>query len=153
MNDKPTHQSGISAVFLNNKKDKVFVFFNKSRGCMSLPTGTIDPGEEPDVTLVREMQEELGVTITSFSKRCVLHHSALLQDGSDIHYTTHVYAVESFTGTIENMEPHAHDNLQYKSVYECEDGFDPVSLDVIKELQKECLYPPLQGKEVAWSRW
>lgn len=153
MNDKPTHQSGISAVFLNNRKDKVFVLFNIDRGCMSLPTGTIDPGEEPETTLVREMQEELGITITSFTKRSVLKHSALKKDGSDIHYTTHVFSVESFTGTIENMEPHAHGNLQFKSVYECETGFDPVSKDIIDELQRECVYLPCQDKQVKWMRW
>jgi 8-oxo-dGTP pyrophosphatase MutT (NUDIX family) len=40
----------------------------KPRGIWGLPGGHLDPGEEPEVGMARELQEELGVTVDNIEK-------------------------------------------------------------------------------------
>lgn len=153
----PVFQSGIAAVILSKKKDRIFTLFHKSRGSISLPTGTIDPGEKPEVTLVRELKEELDIDVTGFHKLYEIEHSTVKKQANgvqDIHYTTHVFMVTDFEGPIVNNEPDMHSDLVFKSVYELERVNDPVLQLVVNELQLTCSVPPAVSLGLShWSKW
>lgn len=71
-------------------------------GCWGLPGGKVDPGETTLQTIVREIDEELGLTIRPARLLCV---TDLI--GEDHHWVSPVYLVEDFDGEPAIRETHA----------------------------------------------
>ncbi|MBF9002536.1 NUDIX hydrolase [Vibrio nitrifigilis] len=67
-------------------------------GLIAIPGGHMEPGENPEQTLVREMAEELEVTPTDYRYLCTLYH--LTTETQKIHY----YVINSWEGTISAQE-------------------------------------------------
>jgi len=74
-----------------------------------LPGGHIEPGEMPADALVRELREELGVTVDPAD----LEFSATLQPEPWL--TVHVWVVRSWSGELSNRAPAEHDSLGWFS--------------------------------------
>ena len=63
-----------------------------------IPGGHCDPGETPEQTLVRELQEEVGLQADSFRFVCSLMHFS--QEARKLHY----FAVDSWSGEMQMEE-------------------------------------------------
>ena len=71
-----------------------------------LPGGHIEPGESPAAALVRELHEELAVTI---SEPVLPPRAVISVDG----FAMGVWLIESWAGAVRNAAPHEHDDLAW----------------------------------------
>jgi 8-oxo-dGTP diphosphatase len=78
-----------------------------------VPGGHREPGETPERTLVRELQEELGVTPTAWRP---LRSPRGRAPGHDAPLVLHLYAVTAWTGTPRNRLPEEHTELGWFAV-------------------------------------
>jgi 8-oxo-dGTP diphosphatase len=87
--------------------------------------GHIEPGEQPDQTLVRELQEELGITPTQWMDVETILGSV---PGRDDDLLAHFYCVTAWRGTPSNRQLHEHSTIQWFSYVEAVqlDLADPV---------------------------
>lgn len=81
-------------------------------GVWDLFGGHVEPGEHRDQALVRELQEELGITPTSWRS---LETISLAAEGSDP-VTVHLYLVSAWTGTPANRQPEEHSAIGWFSL-------------------------------------
>ncbi len=100
----------VAAVF-RDSSGSVLALRHLKWGFWSLPVGKAHPGQTPFDGLVEEMKEELGVTVTS-AKRIA---SAVVQyqEDRDVRLRFHVFEVDSYEGTVRNLEPAKHAELAY----------------------------------------
>jgi len=90
------------AIFSHDLK-KVMIMTYPPRGIFGLPGGHLDPGEEPEVAMERELEEELGVTLTDIKKKdffirsfgddgdetVILAYTAIAPEGFETHPTNY----------------------------------------------------------------
>jgi 8-oxo-dGTP diphosphatase len=62
------------------------------------PGGKIEPGEEPQAALERELEEELGIHATIGPEVATIAHTYRNGNGVELHF----FLVEAFEGAIEN---------------------------------------------------
>jgi 8-oxo-dGTP diphosphatase len=103
----------VSAIFTNDKGE-ILLQDHVKLDRYTLPGGKVDPGEKSKDALVREVREELGVTITkayavgraNLGKQEYPAHS-----GNFIHFTQEYFVVQEYSGRITNKEPNKHRDL------------------------------------------
>ncbi|GAA3809991.1 NUDIX hydrolase [Cellulomonas soli] len=66
--------------------------------------GKIEPGEEPHDAVVREVAEELGVTVTPEQVRPLGHHDAPAANEPGHRISAHVFAVDGVVGAVPTAE-------------------------------------------------
>ena len=71
--------------------------------------GHVEPGEQADETLVRELEEELGIRPTSWTYLEKLAEPAL-------ELTMHLYLVTAWTGQPVNRQPEEHSEIAWFSL-------------------------------------
>jgi len=54
---------GCSATIFNESREKVLLTKRTDNGLWCLPGGGVDPGESVEETVIREVQEETGLTV------------------------------------------------------------------------------------------
>ena len=87
--------------------------------------GHVEPGELHEQTLVRELEEEIGITPTAWAFLETL-------DEPSQQLTAHLYLVTAWTGTLINKQPEEHSAIEW------------FSLDQTKQLQlADPIYPML----------
>jgi 8-oxo-dGTP diphosphatase len=81
--------------------------------------GHVEPGERHEQTLVRELQEELGITPTqwTFLETLTLDLPSLLQGKEPPDkMTVHLYLVTAWKGTPYNRQPEEHSVMHWFSL-------------------------------------
>jgi len=78
--------------------------------------GHIERGEQPDQTLVRELQEELDITSTQWHELETIRESVPERDNVPAHdLIVHLYCVTAWSGSPVNKQPHEHARIQWFS--------------------------------------
>jgi len=72
------------------------------------PGGTVDPGEEPKFTAVRELKEELGVDVEVIRE---LGHKDFTEDEKGMNYVW--YLSKIIDGQVQLLEPQWYDEFRY----------------------------------------
>ena len=81
--------------------------------------GHIEPGEQPEQTLVREVEEELGILPTRWTDLETITELVPEHDGNPSYdLIVHFYCVTAWSGTPVNMQPHEHTTIQWFSFAE-----------------------------------
>ena len=75
-----------------------------------LPGGHVEAGESPEVALIRELEEELGVVATTFEPLGVIDELNPEKYGP---YKYHLYLVTAWTGTVLNRQPDEHSEIRW----------------------------------------
>ena len=102
--------------------DKILLVDHVKLNSWSLPIGKVDQGDTDEFTVKKEMAEELSIKV----RVCTLvdtiekHERPIVAElGSDIiSFVTHIVAVNSYTGTPRNNEPHKCRGLKWVSLDE-----------------------------------
>ena len=81
-------------------------------GCWIQPGGKIEPGENPESAAIREVKEEMGVTI----KIIRFLETPNFVDCTDTYWISHNYLAKIINGTPKNMEPDKHIDMKWFSL-------------------------------------
>ena len=99
--------------------------------------GHCETGESPVQTLVRELEEELGIIPTTFQEVDILAEPDTETHGD---YRYHVYLVTAWNGVPHNRQPQEHSELQWFSLE------DALGLDVAHPHYPELFKKQAQSK-------
>jgi mutator protein MutT len=75
--------------------------------------GHVEPHETPAQALVRELQEELGITPLAFAEVAVLDGIVDATTEPPARYAYHVYHVTQWRGAPENRQPAEHSEIRW----------------------------------------
>lgn len=93
----------VAGVIFNSTRTEVLVALRKPEQHQGdrweFPGGKLEEGETAQTGLVRELQEEIGITATEFSHRTDIDHRY-----EDKHVRLHFWDVTAFTGTPRGVE-------------------------------------------------
>ncbi|KYG34520.1 NUDIX domain-containing protein [Bacillus gaemokensis] len=108
---------GVGAFILNERNELLLVLRKKApeKGHWSLPGGKVEWMETVEDTVVREIQEEVGLEIEIISLLCVTNH---ILSEEDAHWICPTYIAKVKNGRAENLEKHAIDEIGWFSL-EC----------------------------------
>ena len=70
-------------------------------GLWEFPGGKVEPGEQPEVALIRELQEELGIDVT---QACLAPMTFASHAYEDFHLLMPVYVCRRWIGEVEKRE-------------------------------------------------
>lgn len=103
---------GISAL-VKNEEGKILMFFHNKIQKWTIPVGKVDEGETPYESLVKEIAEEVDLTITSAElKEEFIQH--FVREGKNVEIKQHLYDIK-YIGEPKNNEPHKHRDLKFMS--------------------------------------
>jgi 8-oxo-dGTP diphosphatase len=133
---KDRHKVVPASYFILRDQDKVLLLrrFNTGYedGKYSLPAGHVDAGETFTEALVREVEEEIGITLELQDVRVahIMHRKSIDSERVDA-----FFVAEKWSGEPKNMEPHKCDDLSWYSLSEL-----PVNIIPYVRQALECVH-------------
>lgn len=129
---------GVCAIIENSDK-KILVENHKKLAGLSLPGGKCERGEDPKYAIIRELKEELGITVTDLTLIDIKMYKDIPYPkitGETANFNEYLFEINSFTGEITNKEPMKHPELLWLSKEELEDREDNTIIlnDYIKRI-------------------
>jgi 8-oxo-dGTP diphosphatase len=100
------------------KDNQVLMLYRSNTGfannCYGLPGGKIEPHESAQQALIREMQEELGITVNAQDTQ--LMHVMSFKGASDADSLVLLFSITKWLGKLINKESHKHDHIAWFSL-------------------------------------
>ncbi len=100
-----------------------------------LPGGRIEAGEVPAQAVIREVNEELDIAVTSFH-----YLSSNVFTQRDTHYFYELFQVTQYEGEPRLTEPHMYEEFAYHNLFARRIGsigLSPLAEDLVRLLQNE----------------
>lgn len=106
---------GCGAAITNDRGELLLIQRLKEpeAGAWGLPGGKIDFGESAESAIVREVNEELGVTITLTGLACF---SEIINGGDGRHWVSPIFSAKIISGEPQLMEPEKHGGWGWFSI-------------------------------------
>jgi len=103
---------GVGAVIVNDKDEILLLCRNKAPeiGSWTIPGGTVEFGEKVEDTILREIEEELGVNSEIITLLGVTNH---ILTEEKTHWVSPAFLIRITGGEPRNMEPHSHSDLNW----------------------------------------
>ena len=124
----------LSQCVIYDKHGKILLVHRCDPGLMEweIPGGKIEPGESPADTAVRELKEELGVSVEIVKK---IGSQSFIWDNREINCNWFEATIKS--GKIKLLEPEKFDKFGYYSIEEINNmEYQAVSINVWNMLKK-----------------
>ena len=102
------------AICLMDNKNRILVMDHVKLNKWAVPVGKVDDGDTIEETFVKELYEELGITMLS-SMYLGNYDKTYARDDVSISVTTHVVVCTNYKGKIVNNEPDKHRSLRWIS--------------------------------------
>jgi len=74
----------------------------------SVPGGMVDTGEEPETAVIREIKEEVDISVET-TNLTLFHTGSSHMNDRD--FESYYYTAQTWTGQPKNLEPHRHTEL------------------------------------------
>lgn len=107
------HKEGVGAL-IKNKQGKILALWHNRLSAWSIPVGHVDPGEDPETAMKREVKEEVNIDVLK-AKLVGKFDSVYEEDGQKNSYTNYLYEVLDWTGEVANNEPTMHETVTWMS--------------------------------------
>ncbi len=123
----------ISAGIIKNG-DKVLIgqrkFEDKFGGKWEFPGGKVEPFEDSQICMIRELKEELDIDVMSINEFITYIYTDSISE-----LTIHSYIIDKFLGSLKNLE---HEQLEWVKITELR-NYDILDADmeIIIQLEKE----------------
>lgn len=126
---------GVGAFILNEHNELLLVRRKKEPEAAhwSLPGGKVELMETIEDATVREIKEELGVTIELKRLLCVTNHIL----PSATHFVAPTFVAHITEGNITNREPHASSEVGYFALTQLPTPLTVTTLNALKEFKHD----------------
>ena len=125
------------------KKDSDLLFLLRQNtpffsGHYGLPGGKVDPHESPAHALIREMHEELGITITQ--KNLQFAHCLAFKSETNTEIVALIFNIIDWQGELTNKEPNKCTELAWFSPEKLPENVIPRHRHIVEMIQNGSLY-------------
>ena len=127
---------GVGAVILNEEGEILLLLRKKDpeKGTWSIPGGKVEFFEELEETIIREVEEELGISIKLVKLLGVTDH-ILNYEGT--HWVAPTYLAEIMSGVPKNMEPEKHGDFKWFSLKNLPKNLSLTTIKAINYLKQD----------------
>ena len=136
MTDKIIKKISAGGVLYDNGKYLTIKWI--SEGTVELPKGTIESGENPEQTCIRELKEETGYNVKVIAPLTVSNFTFDWHDGRTIEKTVHYFLLER----IDELEPvtNREDNEDFENIWlNAKEAYAALSFDDMKAALKKAI--------------
>ena len=102
---------------IKNDKGEIFTLYHHKYNLYSLPIGKTIKDEPPNLSLIREIKEELGINVQQMELIGSGHIKYKLND-INIESVGILFEISLYDGIISNMEPDKHSNFKFIPITE-----------------------------------
>jgi hypothetical protein len=102
----------VLGIFKHGNKFLTLVYQRSSS--VIFPGGKIDKGESPETAIVRELNEELGITVTATAPLGFFYSRVDEKVPADFR-KIHLFEITDYIGTVTNKEPHKHAAMAFRT--------------------------------------
>lgn len=122
---------GCGAAIINDAGELLLIqrLREPDAGAWGLPGGKIDFGERAEIAVIREAEEELGVTITLTDLACI---SEIIDGGDGRHWVSPIYFARISSGEPKLMEPEKHGGWGWFAMNSLPDRLTTPTLQYLK---------------------
>lgn len=122
------NHNAIAAVVYDDKK-RILMQDHVKYNCWTIPVGKVDEGDTIEGTLIKEVQEECGITPTKY-REITSYLKNYKRDNNLVRVNAHIFEVLEYKGKIRNLEPQKHRSFKFMTISEIK------KLDATSDLTK-----------------
>jgi 8-oxo-dGTP diphosphatase len=132
---------GVGAVILDDCKRILLVLRkrNPESGKWSIPGGKVELYETLEQTIVREVKEEVGLTVTVGELLCIAQTVDELQG---LHWVSPIFTVQVTGGQVENLEPETIEEVGWFELDQLPENLASFTIPAVHAIQKDGTHFP-----------